>query len=398
MKTAEEPNPPRIRSKRPLGRKTSVNFDVAAENDEQSNELDDVWGFNSMKIFLDKVMNQNEHPSISVIEAINNNITLFQNIRLNLQKKYQKFEESFSRPVTPVTFVRHIPVTRSAISRSQSISFQPNIQPVSVIKPTKRMKKSKEAAEHHQKPLTSQSIWNSINRFFSSPPTRDAFRQFLSPIEEKITSVPLGQHYSILYNQKLKQKFKTDAVFIKTPEYVEYTTKKIGDLNVVSSHRLLAALIPIQRENVDNSNTNIGDPNDEGDQGKFQTTNDFTIDVFNESLYPTNVRGTSFYSKLSFEEKISLEVMAIGLNPVDEQYEEIDNEIMNDIANLRGEYAKIVEKTNQTRMGIIADLVKREDLLVAKQEKYKIWAAMIEKAEKENKLKSGKPKNRDKLT
>ncbi|EAY20968.1 hypothetical protein TVAG_172250 [Trichomonas vaginalis G3] len=90
--------------------------------------------------------------------------------------------------------------------------------------------------------------------------------------------------------------------------------------------------------------------------------------------------------------------MSIELNPVDEQFEDVDNEIMNDFTNLRSEYQKILEKTNESRASIIEQLAKMEERLISKQEKYKVWVAMIEKAEKENKSKSSKPKNRDKLS
>lgn len=287
----------RASSKRPLGRKSSICLTITNDEDEQILDLDDNWNFNSMKIFLDKVLVQNNSPNISISEAINNNITFFQNIKRELQNKYQKFEESFSRPVTPVSFVRQIPITRRALSRSTSISIQPNIQPAPSIKPTKRIKKSHEPVDHHPKQLTSQSIWNSINRFFSTHPSRELIHQYLDPVDPKISAVPLGQHFSIAYNQKFKQRFKTDTIYIKTPEYAEYTTKKIGNFNVVSSYRLLSALIPINH--LDENQVNlIDDKDDIEDSPGFQSTNDFNLDNFNQYVYPTNVHGTSYYSKL----------------------------------------------------------------------------------------------------
>ena len=333
-----------------------------------------------------------------MVEAINNNISFFQNIRLELQKRHQIFEESFSRPITLASSTRYIPVTRHAISRSTSISFQPNIQPVQQVKQTKRHKKTDDSTDHNVKPMTSQTIWNSINRFFGVSPTAESFQQYLNPIEEKIAVTPLGQHYSIAYNQKLRQRFKNDNVRIKVPDYVDIPSKKIGDFNVVSSHRLLAALIPVVHDDSEASLETMADHAPDEEHSKVQPTNDFKLDNSNENLYPTNVFGTSYYSKLSFEAKLSLEVISLDLKPSSDQPEEIDSEVMNDLVNLKSEYTKIIEKTNKSRSTIITNLKAIQEKLAIKHEKYKIWAQMIEKAEKENKTKSGRPKNRDKLT
>ena len=415
----DKPQPPARRvAKRPIGRKASIAASMVNREPEIVFENIDPWNFSSFKKFLECYLAPNGCTDISLYEALHKTIEFFQKLKIEIKKKHKNFEIQFAIPKsqTPIQVQRTVPVTRFILSRSQSSSFHPpqeKEQQKAPLKHTTRSSRERDPDHVPQKPLTSNSIWNSENKFFSTVPTYENYKKYLEVVDEKPEQVELGPHYTITFNEKLKQKFKSDAILLKVPENAVQNSGKFGNFSLVSFRRAIAALVPIvnddelvekQKEKEDDPHNpsfqqdQFIQPIDQQGQQKVTQLADFEIDDYSKNLYPTNLFGTSHYSRLSFEEKLSLEVASLGLNPTSGGPCEIDNEIMEEIISLQQEYKKSVESINSLRETISKKLVEDHDKLVEKNEKAKIWQQMVERAEKEAKEKKSRPKSRDKLT
>ena len=415
----EKPAPPVRRvCKRPIGRKSSIEASMVNKEPEIVFENIDPWNFSSLKKFLDCFLSPNGSADISLYEALHENIEFFQKLKIEIKKKHKNFEMQYAIPKTQtqIQSQRTVPATRFILSRSQSTVphlIQEKELQKAPLKHTTRSSRERDPDHVPQKPLTSNSIWNSVYKFYSTVPTYENFKKYLEVIDEKPEQVELGPHYSITFNEKLKQKFKSDAILLKVPENAVQTAGKFGNFSLVSFRRVVAALVPVvsddllveqQKEKDEDAHGHnfqqeqFTQPIDQQGQQKVTQLADFEINDYSRNLYPTNLFGTSHYSRLSFEEKLSLEVASLGLNPTSGGPCEIDNEIMEEIISLQQEYKKSVESVNSLRETITKRLIEDHDKLVERNEKAKIWQQMVEKAEKEAKEKKNRPKSRDKLT
>ena len=403
--------PPRRVAKRPVGRKLRIDSIMVNKEPEIIFENVDPWSFSSLKQFLDSFLSPNGSADISLYEALHENIDFFQKLKIELKKKHKNFEVQFALPKSQTASQRSVPAPRFILSRSASsaVHLPQEEKPKAPLKHTTRATRERDPDHVPQKPYTSNSIWNSVYRFFSTVPTYDQFKKYLEVIDDKPEQVELGQHYSITFNEKLKQKFKSDAILLKVPENAVQPTGKFGNVPIVSFRRVVAALVPIvddkklteQQKEADNEGTTNSYQQvqfvDPQSQQRMNQLADFEIDDYSKNLNPTNLFGTSHYSRLNFEEKLSLEVASLGLDPTSGGPCEIDNEIMEEIISLQQEYKKSVESINTLRETISKKLIEEHDKLVERNEKAKKWTQMVEKAEKEAKEKK-RPKSRDKLT
>ena len=378
-------------SKRPAGRKSVKNI-LSLENLNVENEDFDIWTFHSLRLFLDKLLNPKTNgPCISTTDALQKNIEFFKKIISDLQEKHKSFEESFAAPIRP--HIQFHPV-RKQMPRTQSLVLKEEPQETKLVRSTST-RNIKNQDEQPQKHMTSQTIWNTTQKFFGTVPTVDIFKNYLSQVEDKPQIVQLGPHYSIAINQKLRQKFKNETVQIKVPDFLVRQNSFIGNTPIVNFNRIIAALIPVT--NIDNNIERNVEPLQKNSVLEFpQNLNDFSIEENSKVMFPTETPGTSYYSKLSFEEKLSLEIASLGLNPSEGDASQTDNEVMNEIMILQEQYKKSTQQTNKLREMISNKLQENQQKLKERNEKNRIWAQMIEKAEKESKSKS-KPKIRDKL-
>ena len=394
-------------SKRPVGRK-AVDRILHVDEDEQKFESFDNWKFSTFRTFLEKYLIAGEGKlDLSLADAIRNNITFFQNLRLEIQQRHKSFEESFARPIVSVQpkqqSTRIMPVTRHQIARSQSKAVSLQKTPTQKTTPKEKPTSKSRNQSHHDdyKHFTSQTIWQLTQKFFGTVPTPETYKKYMKGMEVSPSNVPLGPHYSIALNQKLKKRFNNESIALVVPTAVA-STSYIGSVPIVPLHRALAAFVPVSDIEV-NAKADVetvqpvpsSTPGEGEHPGPVTNLIDFDIDE-DETTFPAGQPGTSQYSKLSFDEKLSLEFASVGLVPDKIGVGQTDNEVMNDILILEEEFKRSAEQTNQLREMIETKLIERQKELQEKIEKTKLWVQMIEKAEKENKAKP-KQKNRDKL-
>jgi hypothetical protein len=111
-----------------------------------------------------------------------------------------------------------------------------------------------------------------------------------------------------------------------------------------------------------------------------------------------NYPGTSTYSLLPFEQKLMLEVKAIGLVPDGSAPRLTDNEVMNEINEKTQELAELLQVSNALRQTILAELEAKQSGLVSRAELAKQWASVAPKPEIAPKREQKRPKKRDKVT
>jgi hypothetical protein len=209
------------------------------------------------------------------------------------------------------------------------------------------------------------------------------FRPYLVAAQLPDTSVPLGTHYSIGVNQKLKQKFRNvqlrlPPAMVETPEQTEISP-------TVVFHRLLSAFVAC-----DNKPFKPRTPS--------HPSTAFSFSDFNPAQHPVSYAGTSTYSLVPFEQKLMLEIKAIGLLPDGSAPRLTDNEVMNEITEKNKELGQLVEVSNGLRRQIFAELEKKENRLLQRAEMAKQWASIAPRTEVAPKKDQKRPKTRDKLT
>jgi hypothetical protein len=214
--------------------------------------------------------------------------------------------------------------------------------------------------------MNSSTIWNNVSRFFTVTPTLDMFRPYLSAAQLPDTSVPLGTHYSISVNQKLKQKFRN--VQLRLPPALVETPEQSEISPTVVFHRLLSAFVPCHDKPF-----KLRAPS--------HPSGTFAFSDFSPAQHPVSYAGTSTYSLVPFEQKLMLEIKAIGLMPDGSAPRLTDNEVMNEIIEKNKELGELVEVSNSLRRQIFAELEKKENWLLQRAEMAKQWASIAPRPE-----------------
>jgi len=381
----------RTSSKRSVGRKLKPDiffekFEIG-DNSTKSEE----WTFGSLKKIVDDISNANIINKELICESLEKNVQFFSGIKAQLESKFSNFEENFVKPFQGSVSTHRISPIHRSITRTQSqilpqtrsLSLQPTIRPI------KRMTKTKSQPEQHQKQLPATAIWNSVQRFFNIVPTPSHFSKILSRIDLVSDQIPLGAHYSITINRKLSQRFRNDSVMLKIPHAFLNTSSHIDASPNIMFNRLLSSFIPlINEDNSMISHKTIA---------KFNPMSPRDLNVNDDAVYPSEIAGTSFYSSMTFSEKLPLEIKSLGLNPNVNEPCLTDNEVMNEIHVLERQYNNSLNSTNEFRSRILKLLTDNESKITERAERIKGWGAVIEKCEQIQKKQQGRPKSRDKL-
>lgn len=300
------------------------------------------------------------------------------------------------------------------------------------------------------KSMTALTIWNNVNKFFVVTPTVEQFQPRLQLSEVPDPKLPLGPHYSIGINQKLKQKFKNGNVQLRIPP--EVIAESPEGVTSIIFHRLLAAFVTLSASEVnslkrknsqnrvnpddntsrednrdlssdltsrsssdisnliednsnENSNISVFQPKvidtsslscPKPDSKNYQNLNYFD-DYCNVEQYPVNVAGTSIYSMCPFEQKLMLEVQSLNLIPEPSGLKMTDNEVMNDIIDKTKELKQVTDETNKMKTCLLETLKKEEKGLLERKEKSKKWGTVSFRVEQGPKKDLKRPKKRDKL-
>jgi hypothetical protein len=208
------------------------------------------------------------------------------------------------------------------------------------------------------------------------------FQPYLAAAQLPETSVPLGTHYSIGVNQKLKQKFRN--VLLRLPPALVETPEQTEISPTVVFHRLLSAFVPC-----DHKPFKLRAP--------AHPSAAFAFSDFSPAQHPVSYAGTSMYSLVPFEQKLMLEIKAIDLIPDRSAPRLTDNEVMNEIIEKNRKLSELVEVSNVLRRQIFAELEKKEEWLLQRAEMAKQWASIAPRQEVAPKKDQKQPKTRDKL-
>ena len=379
-------------SKLPVGQKKSLSAfqDLNYPNNNDNEQIS--WGFSS---FQSIVLNPGSNPSKDVsIEALKNQILFLSKIRNNLKNRFLKVDQvvhpkgssvlPYKRHITFESETAPLPPRPSEFS-SQTVQFSL----ASPFKPKIRNKDySQEMSSSEKKSqLNSFTIWNNAHRFFSQIPTITNLSKYLTESSLPDTNVPLGPHYSISINQKLKAKFSKCA--LRLPNSMLENTGNSEIATNVLFPRLLAAFVDasdcndeirnISESSESNSNLSLSKSNSTSNISADFNDLDIPDQVFsntgvNFSLIPSSIPGTNSFSCLPFEQKLLMEVHFLGLEPNSEAPPLTDNEVMNDIMEIKQELKLVTDETNPLREEITQILISKEPELLQREEKIKLWS------------------------
>jgi hypothetical protein len=233
--------------------------------------------------------------------------------------------------------------------------------------------------------MNSSTIWTNVNRFFAVTPTVKMFRPYLTVIDLPDSLIQLGTHYSIAINQKLKQRFPKGNVQLRLPQALVETPEQSEISPTVVFHRLLSAFVPC-----DERPFKPKVPPRQVEPAPFSD--------FNPAQYPVNYPGTSTYSLVPFDQKLMLEVRALGLTPDGSAPRLTDNEVMNEIVEKNQELAELLAVSNRLRKAIFTELEKKQGRLLERAEMAKQWATIVPRQEVVPKRDQKRPKQRDKFS
>ena len=203
------------------------------------------------------------------------------------------------------------------------------------------------------KGMNSSTIWNNVGRFFAVVPTVENFKQYLEASQVPEYKTQLGQHYSIEINQKLKQKYKNGNVQLRLPPSL--SAQMVVTESIVF-YRLLSGFVKCKNDNNSRSE-------EAGIVEKF----------------PDNYFGTSPYSLLPFEQKIKIEINALGLHPIKSDTLVTDGEVMKEIVDKTQELKDTIENNNKLKMRVLNELKEKENTFIKRAERAKLWNSVIVK-------------------
>lgn len=306
--------------------------------------------------------------------------------------------------------------TGNLIGRSNSQSHQ------------KRNESSSESSSN-SRTMSALTIWNNVNKFFLVTPTVETFQSKLVPSLPPDPNLPLGPHYSISINQKLKQKYKNGTVQLRLPPEI-ISDMPEGVMSIIF-HRLLSAFVPVfslESESESNCKSEVHaqplSANEEENLERHISTStsisssislsDLAVDFKDEGVnsfdpytsngysdleqYPVNIAGTSMYSMYSFEQKLMLEIQSLGLVPESSSGPKMtDNEVMDEILQKTKELNEVTAETNRLKSEMLDELRKHEKELIDRKEMAKRWGSVTFKPDPGQKKDQKRPKKRDKL-
>lgn len=365
-------------SKRPSSGKT-VSYFLEIPDKEQGENFGRIQEQNFAKLrnIYEHILTPAEKKPINEYKnELQATIDILQSMKALLVEGYTRFEENTTK-VVPTVPVRQKAAPKREIIRSmsQKISYNPNTNQ----KPQKKHKRASITTETGSKQLNCNTIWNQVNRFFGTVPTVTNLAKYLYQIDVTPSRGQIGQHYSIAYNEKLKQKYKNDSVQIRIPGTISSTTTSNVSSPDVVFQRLLCSFVHLSKERSIERNNKITDTP--------------TIDHNVDALHP-NAYGTSIYTSIPFEQKLILEVQSLGLHPGKSAINTVDNQIAREMDMAHEEYINSLKKTNQMRAVIMDKLKKMEPILTAKA--FKLRRAMPQPERPETPKKPPRPKSRDK--
>jgi hypothetical protein len=185
-------------------------------------------------------------------------------------------------------------------------------------------------------------------------------------------------------NQKLKTKFKQGNVQLRFPPALVDAGVSDGSPTLLF-HRLLSAFVP--------TDVKVFKP-----KQAQRPCGTVTFSNFNPSQFPVNYAGTSTYSQLPFEQKLTMEVRALSLVPDGSAPRLTDNEVMGEIMDKSQQLSQLMQESNALRSSILAELEAKQKTLAARAEMAKQWAALPPKLETPSKKEQKRPKKRDQTT
>ena len=395
--TGSEPPPiPHKPTKMPIGSKTCISSLQDQEEDENEftyqNELNPLWNFSTFNSILSSSA---VVTKAQVVSALHQHILYLSKIRKSFSSMYNSLGSSnindssieSNSIKTHVTFDSEIlPPTPETIH-----SFDSS-QPIQIFPQSPRSKKRTEQYPEvtTSRSINSNTIWHNTQKFFQTIPTYAKLEKYLKPSKRPDTNIQLGPHYSISINEKLRKKFSNGNVLIRLPSSIldspEHT--KISATEIF--HRLLSSFVPVNDyDNLDSnkisdSNSELNNHNNHNNtlnesQTHFNdlSSSDFRHSIQNSSSIPTEVAGTTLYSRLPFEQKLMMEVEFLDLKPNSSIPRMADNEVMSDILEKAKIYSRTIRKTNKIKKQIIAKLLEKEPLFRKREEQKKEWSKFI---------------------
>ena len=395
------PNPRRP-SKRPAGNKTisfclSQSIDDDIEFEQKKREEYDFSGFQKLYESIISIP-KDEKMSPEQVHQLRESLQYFLKLKSEITKKYCEAQEKYAKQVPSINeFQRKVDIRKQGIMRSFStrVSFKPfqptpQQQPIVVEqqatidsseKASRKFKKiaitpDSTISSSPSKQLSSMTLWNQENKFLGTIPTEAVLAPFLYPITMIHKRGQLGQHYSIKFNEKLRHKFKNDAVQIRVPLTLSSPSSQLQVSSEMIFHRMLSALVPLAKErSIERTSKTV-----EQQPGIIQN---------DEEIHP-NAYGTSTYTAIPFEEKLILEIQSLGLNPDKSLPLQLDNEIARDYDDVNAEYMKSLETTNKMRENILKKLKQAEPELAIKAAKRKRHQQSTDKGDSQKKSSSKK--------
>ena len=362
----DESTKQRRTTKRPCATKRSISFLL------QSDDFPEKWTLSSLSIHL---QNNTQLERQVVSDLLNKQISLLQQIKSKFDQSFRLLEETCQRkhgmtyisPNRKVAFEAEVNVSPIPF---QLLTPQPAFSPAkpqtSIVRAHQKRVNDSTYSEP-VRPMNSTTIWNNVNRFFTVTPRVETLQKFLQPTELPDTKIPMGPHYSIAINQRLKQKYKNGNVQLRLPSLVISQNAEGSQSDVF--HRLLSAFVECKAP----------PPTQESEGGTI-------------SEFPDNYFGTSPYSHLSVEQKITIEIKALGLLPDNTGSRLTDNEVMKDIVEKTQELSDVIERNNKTKLRILQILKSKEEMLIKREERAKQWSSISIKPEVTQRKEHKKPK------
>ncbi|KAH0793211.1 hypothetical protein GPJ56_002920 [Histomonas meleagridis] len=371
----DESSKQRRTTKRPCATKSSLSFLLQSNDFPKSSEK---WTLSSLSVHL---QNKQHLEKQEVIDLLNRQIDLLQQIKSKFDQSFRSLEEACQRKHGITYILPNRKVTFETEENFSPIPFQflapqpafSHAKPQTSLARSHQKRTNDSAYSEPVRPMNSSTIWNNVNRFFTVTPRVETLQKFLQPTELPDTKVPMGAHYSIAINQRLKQKYKNGNVQLRLPSLVISQNAEGTQSDIF--HRLLSAFVECKPPPTPPTHP----PPQEIEEDEV-------------SQFPDNYFGTSPYSHLSIEQKITVEIKALGLIPENTGSRLTDNEVMKDIVEKTQELKEVIERNNKAKLKILQVLQSKEEMLMKREERAKQWSTISTKPEVAPRKEHKKPK------
>jgi len=370
-----EGNEERIMCKRPLSEKDlTFCLNYEAESEKSAQKEKDEWDFSHLHDFYNKAVHQGCDFSQDMIDSLKTTIVFLQKLKNEVNRRHKVFSESHENK--PSGYSRTQNYARIFLKASPSVSSGVGSFG------NRLAKKSRNSPMISDIPrqLSSNTIWNMTQKFLTIVPTISVFSPYLSQANPDITIPELGPHYSIRYNEFLRNRFR-DTVFLRVSRMPVSSTAAVESSPSIVFHRLLSSFVPLSKEIVIDREENPSEI-------KQIKHND-------DEIFPSDTCGTSPYSTVPFDDKLLLEIGSIQLLPNNANPSQMNNEIMLELIRKREKFIKVVNETNRLREYINDRVKNKENFLMERYKNTKKWQDLMEKNEALKKT-IGRPKSRGK--